>query len=89
MERPAKRDGTVVALRQQQIWIEAGDGQLLRAWRPPDREPVCGGRLLVYLEAGEHVVGWHHLEAQLAVNQRYLNEGLRPVWPARRNPASA
>lgn len=61
--------GTIIALREHQIWAEDGAGNLLRAWRPATANLSEGREIRLYPGEGDELAGWYDPASGLAVNQ--------------------
>lgn len=71
----------VMAVSDEQLWLQAANGAIHRPWAPvSDGLPVgIGTPIEVYLDRGGAVNGWREPRSGLAINQRCLETGSMPA----------
>lgn len=70
----------VMAVPDRQLWLQAGDGEIQRAWAPAGLtgEGRLGHSVEVYVDGLGEINGWWDPASGLAVNQRHLDRTASP-----------
>jgi hypothetical protein len=69
------REATIIAKRDQQVWLKAGEGpeDVYRGWMTQefDNDLAQGSSAVVYVDTSNKLNGWWAKESKAGVNQRH------------------
>lgn len=71
----------VMAVSDEELWVQAANGAIHRPWSPASGEPALssGTSIELYLDAAGAVNGWRDARTGMAINQRRLPDGTHPA----------